>query len=479
MHHLRLLTDGRAGLPADRTRDSTPRTIEDAVLCVTAPTPLAHPAVVLTDPGVLRAVGCADLEPAVLAELTAGNALPTGAVPAAFGYCGHQFGSFAGQLGDGAALSLGEVEVPPHGVGGPTRVELQLKGTGPTPYTRSGLSGRKPLAALVHEFVQMAALRRLGIPTVSAAALALGDDGHAVLLRCGRSFLRFGTMELANQAGPNGVRGPAVGNTELIRAVADNVLGRFYPAVREAGAEDAEGMYRELLLAITKATARLTAGWQCAGWVHGALNTDNMSLVGETLDHGTGGFVEEYRHDWCRNTVDVHRRYSYRRQPAACRENCRRLAEAMQPLHCERLDGPDGVAARVDAAFDAAFASAYLDGMRAKLALNGEAGGDHQLVQDLLDAMDEGGCDFATTFATLAAPDVCWEVLPAPLQRWRYAHADRLAGRCRGHPVPATPWIPRSAWLGRLRDAITSGRPTAETVIRGMADLQQRLDQEP
>eukprot|EP00037_Helgoeca_nana_P029149 m.346750 g.346750 ORF g.346750 m.346750 type:complete len:330 (-) comp27916_c0_seq5:2123-3112(-) len=254
------VADARAGLPADRTGDPTARHVEDAVYCVFPPTPLAHPVVVLTDPAVLRALGCAHVDPALLAELTAGNVLPTGAAPAAFGYCGHQFGSFAGQLGDGAALSLGEVEVAVDGAGGPTRAELQLKGSGPTPYTRPGLSGRKALAPLVDEFVQMAALRRLGIPTVSAAALVLGDGGHAVMLRCGRSFLRFGTMELANQAAANGVRGPAAGNTGLLRAIADHVLTRFYPAVLEAGAEDAEAVYGELLLAITTATARLVAG---------------------------------------------------------------------------------------------------------------------------------------------------------------------------------------------------------------------------
>lgn len=188
-------------LPGDLSGDPGPRYVPGAVWCRCDPVPVSQPLLVLAHPEILSEVGLrADDER--VERLVAGELMPSGAAPAAFNYCGHQFGSFAGQLGDGAAVSLGVAET----AGG--RLELQLKGVGPTPLCREGLTGKKSLAALTAEFIQSEALHRLAIPTVRAAAVVAGRDAGGsdvgAMLRVGRSLLRFGTLELANQPARNG-----------------------------------------------------------------------------------------------------------------------------------------------------------------------------------------------------------------------------------------------------------------------------------
>jgi len=400
----------RRGLPGDVSKDSTPRYTPGTVFCTCDPTPLASPVLIACDDIALALIGL-NAETEGLAQLVSGNELPAGCEPAAFAYAGHQFGSFAGQLGDGAAVSLGSVKTA-CGI-----LELQLKGCGRTPYTRDNLSGRKYLASLVHEFEMMQALRSDSIPTaIPIALVADKTTGEAVLMRASASFFRFGTFELCNQRAPNGKAGPSVGDYELLKRLVDYAIDRLYPHLHDMDVSGEEERYMMFVVEVTQRTARLAASWQVAGWVHGTLNSDNMSIAGETLDHGIGRYMGAFFRHWVCNPVDRSGLYSYERQPDACLANCQRLAEALQPLHAERMQDAWRT---VETTFWATFRQDYVAGMLKQLNLSPVPGGeDEAMISELIDCIEELSLEWRPTLSALGGKAGHGDLPPAGLEDW-------------------------------------------------------------
>jgi serine/tyrosine/threonine adenylyltransferase len=323
------------------------------------------------------------------AEVLAGNRIPEAAEPIATAYAGHQFGTFVPQLGDGRAILLGEV-VDDGGV----RRDVQLKGSGRTPFSRGG-DGRSPLGPVLREYLVSEAMAALGIPTTRAlAAVTTGEVVFretalpgAVMTRVASSHIRVGTFQFFASRG----------DVEGLRVLADHVIVRHYP-----DAAGAERPYHELLEAVIRAQAGLIAEWMLVGFIHGVMNTDNTSIAGETIDYGPCAFMDAYRPGAVFSAIDRQGRYAYFRQPAIGGWNLTRFAECLLPLLAE--DASDAVAQAEEAlaAYATHFEQAYQRGMRRKLGLLTEGDGDADLGRDLLQAMDANGADFTLTFRRLS-----------------------------------------------------------------------------
>jgi len=318
----------------------------------------------------------------------AGNAVPNGAEPLAMAYAGHQFGGFVPQLGDGRAILLGEV-VDRHGV----RLDIQLKGSGRTAFSRSG-DGRAWLGPVLREYIVSEAMHALGIPTTrSLAAVATGEPVFretalpgAVLTRVARSHVRIGTFEYFS----------ARGDTVALRHLADYVIARHYPE-----AEGDERPYRALLESVIERQARLIAQWLAVGFIHGVMNTDNASIVGETIDYGPCAFMDAYHPGRVFSSIDRGGRYAFGNQPRIAQWNLSRLAQALLPLLDEdRHKAVDLAQAAIDS-FPDRFERAYLTGFRAKLGLADPRPGDADLIGDLLQAMGDSSADFTNSFRAL------------------------------------------------------------------------------
>jgi uncharacterized protein YdiU (UPF0061 family) len=323
------------------------------------------------------------------AALFAGNALPPGAAPLAQAYAGHQFGHFT-MLGDGRAILLGE-QLAADG----RRHDIQLKGAGRTPFSRGG-DGRAALGPMLREYVISEAMHALGIPTSrSLAVVATGEPvmrenvlPGAVLTRTAASHLRVGTFEYA----------AGLGNTAALARLADHAIERHSPALRAHPTS-----YLALLEAVIERQARLVASWMRVGFVHGVMNTDNITLSGETIDYGPCAFMDRYALDTVFSSIDRRGRYAYGNQPRIAQWNLARLAEALLPL----IDANEARAIeRAQAAiatFDPLFSEAWLSGMRRKLGLANAEADDLALVQALLQWMQEAGADYTRTFRDLIA----------------------------------------------------------------------------
>jgi uncharacterized protein YdiU (UPF0061 family) len=319
----------------------------------------------------------------------AGLDIPEGAEPIATAYAGHQFGNFVPQLGDGRAILLGEV-VDRHGM----RRDIQLKGAGPTPFSRRG-DGRAALGPVLREYIVSEAMASLGIPTTRAlAAVTTGEQVRretelpgAVLTRVASSHIRIGTFQFF----------AARGDVEGLRRLADHVIARHDPA-----AADQPSPYRALLEGVVARQARLVARWLLVGFIHGVMNTDNMSISGETIDYGPCAFMDAYDPAAVFSSIDQFGRYSFANQPNIARWNLARFAECLVPLLSEDRDDAIAEANPALASFTDAFNQAYLGGLRAKLGLVTAAEGDQALAQDLLDRMAAGKADFTLTFRRLS-----------------------------------------------------------------------------
>ena len=354
-----------------------------------APTPVAAPRMVRFNRPLAVELG---LDPDVLdgpagAAMLAGNALPPGARPIAQAYAGHQFGHFT-ILGDGRAILLGEQITPSGG-----RVDVQLKGPGPTRFSRRG-DGRAALGPMLREYIVSEAMHALGIPTTRSLAVVMTGQPvfredelqGAVLTRVAASHIRVGTMQWA----------AAHDDPAALRALADYTLARHYPGL--AGSAEP---YLALFDAILERQARLVAQWQLVGFVHGVMNTDNMALSGETIDYGPCAFMDAFDPATVFSSIDHDGRYAYGNQPQIARWNLARLAEAMLPLFDPDIDT---AVARVTASLDrfpGLFEQHWLSGMRRKLGLFTEAPGDKALVDDLLAWMQLRSADFTNTFRML------------------------------------------------------------------------------
>lgn len=354
-----------------------------------------------------------DMDEKELAKYLGGNELIPGSEPAAHCYCGHQFGSFAGQLGDGAAMYLGEVV---NSAG--QRWELQLKGSGKTPYSRTA-DGRKVLRSSVREFLCSEAMHYLGVPTTRAGSCVTSDstverdpyyDGHPINERCtiisriAPNFFRFGSFEVFKSKGASAYdrAGPSAGNDALKKILLDHIISSYYPALLDSSTSTpsvTSASYLSFFRENVRRTALLVAQWQGVGFVHGVLNTDNMSLMGLTVDYGPFAFLDQYDTDFTPNGSDGSGRYTYAEQPKICRWNLGKLAEALAPLV------PLSDTKVILAEFDTVYADKYKEIMMGKLGLgnSGQDKGDMLMLQELLEAMSETRSDFTDTFRALTA----------------------------------------------------------------------------
>jgi uncharacterized protein YdiU (UPF0061 family) len=328
-------------------------------------------------------------DPARLAAILAGNVVPPGAMPIAMVYAGHQFGNFVPQLGDGRAILLGEV-VDRNG----KRRDIQLKGAGPTPYSRRG-DGRAALGPVLREYIVSEAMNALGVPATRAlAAVATGEQVYretveqgAVFVRVAASHVRIGTFQFFAARGDN----------DGIKLLADYVIERHYPELKTT-----DNPYLKLLQAVAGRQADLIARWMGIGFVHGVMNTDNMTISGETIDFGPCAFLDEYDPMKVFSSIDQGGRYAYRNQPGIGQWNIARLAECLLPLLDEDEEKAVEAANAVLKAFGERFQKKWIGVFRAKIGLATEADGDGDLIQALLATMHEGQADFTLAFRRLA-----------------------------------------------------------------------------
>ena len=300
------------------------------------PTPVAAPALIKFNEALADDMGLSadDLVSQEGVNFFAGNLVPTGSEPLAMAYAGHQFGSFVPQLGDGRAILLGDM-AGPDGV----CFDIHLKGSGRTVYSRNG-DGRAALGPVLREYLVSEAMARLGVPTTRAlAAVTTGEDvareqllPGGVITRVATSFVRVGTFEYFY----------AREDVESIRKLADYVIERNYPQLRES-----EQPYVDLLQAVADGQAALIARWMQLGFIHGVMNTDNMSIAGETIDYGPCAFMDAYDHDRVYSAIDRRGRYAYSSQPSIGLWNLTRLAESLLPLLAESPDTAVDVAQAV------------------------------------------------------------------------------------------------------------------------------------
>ena len=324
--------------------------------------------------------------------LMVGTGVPDGATPVAQGYAGHQFGGYVPRLGDGRALLLGEIV----DAAGDLR-DLHLKGSGRTPYARGG-DGLAAVGPMLREYVVSEAMHALGIPTTrSLAVVATGRPVRretvlpgAVLARVASSHLRVGSFQYAR----------AMDDVELLRRLADHAIGRHHP-----GAADAGQPYLALFEAVVAVQADLVARWMLVGFVHGVMNTDNMTISGETIDYGPCAFLDAYDPATVYSSIDSGGRYAYGNQPLAAEWNLARLAEALLPLLAGDQDSAVALAVEALSGFRPRYDAAWSAGMRAKLGL--PDGLDETvaraLVDDLLVLLQEGRVDWTSFFRTLGA----------------------------------------------------------------------------
>jgi len=355
------------------------------------PVPVQSPALIRVNKALARQLG---LDPQWLAseqgvEFIAGNYIAEGAEPVATVYAGHQFGGWNPQLGDGRAILLGEV-IGKDGL----RYDIQLKGSGRTPYSRGG-DGRAPLGPVLREYIVSEAMYALGVPTSrTLGAVSTGEwvirDGRlpgAVLARVAQSHIRIGTFQFFASRQDLG----------SLKSLIDHVIQRHYP-----DAEKAENRVRAMLDSIVTRQASLVANWQSLGFIHGVMNTDNMLLSGETIDYGPCAFMDEFDPAKVFSSIDHGGRYAYANQPPVAHWNLSVLTQSLLPL----LDGdPDKALASGQAAIDAfpgLYQSEFKTRMMAKLGLNEEAEDDTVLIQDLLKLMQENQTDFTLTFRLLS-----------------------------------------------------------------------------
>lgn len=400
------------------------------------------------DAAALIGLGPADCRSAAFLSLCSGGAALPGIAPLATVYSGHQFGVWAGQLGDGRAHLLGDVAAG-HGTW-----EVQLKGSGRTPYSRMG-DGWAVLRSSVREYLACEAMAGLGIPTTRALALVASDDPviretretAAIVTRLSPSFVRFGHFE------------HWAGSLDGQQALLDYVVRHFYPAcqVGTPAAPDHPATALALLAEVVRRTARLIARWQLVGFCHGVMNTDNMSILGLTLDYGPYGFMDAFRADHVCNHSDVQGRYAWNAQPAVAQWNLYRLAESLQVLGCA---APDLEACLQS--FEAEFLRAWHEGLAHKFGWSVWRAEDTELENDWWALLQSQHADFTLAFRRLA------ESAQAP-DAWLSLFAD---------PEAARPWLRRYQARLESEPLAPSERAAAMNRVNPLYVLRNHLAQE-
>jgi uncharacterized protein YdiU (UPF0061 family) len=389
------------------------------------PSPVANPKLVIFNHALGDALGLSDtcLNPAGGAAILAGNHFPEGAEPVAMAYAGHQFGHFVQQLGDGRALLLGQVDGP-DGV----HHDIHLKGSGRTVFSRGG-DGRAALGPVLREYLVSEAMAKLGVATTRAlAAVTTGEQvarkellPGAVITRTARSFVRVGTFEYFSSRS----------DRDAVTRLADYVIEQHYPGCRGAA-----NSYLALLEAVIERQAALIAQWMQIGFIHGVMNTDNMSVAGETIDYGPCAFMDYYAHDQVYSSIDHHGRYAYNNQPNIGLWNLTRLAETLLPLLADAPDAAVETARTALQAYAEHYERNWLDGMRAKIGLQTSRDDDKALINKLFEIMAANRADFTLTFhylsmlaADSAEQDGSVQTLfsaPAQFDRWARQWRARL-----------------------------------------------------
>ncbi len=352
------------------------------------PVPVTQPRLVLYNKSLAEALGLdhLELESAEGASNFAGNQLPANSRPLAQAYAGHQFGHFT-MLGDGRAILLGE-QISPAG----KRCDIQLKGSGRTPYSRGG-DGRAALGPMLREYIISEAMHALNIPTSrSLAVVTTGESVFrekelpgAILTRVAASHLRVGTFQYAVQWG----------SEADLRSLADYTIERHFPT------NSGESPYLGLLQAVAKKQALLIASWQLTGFIHGVMNTDNMAISGETIDYGPCAFMDRYDPATVFSSIDRHGRYAYAQQPLMAQWNLARFAEAMLPLLDPDPEKALSSGSEVVASFESQYKQSWQEGMRKKLGLTTTEDNDEALFSELLQIMHLYKADYTNTFREL------------------------------------------------------------------------------
>ncbi|KML31734.1 protein adenylyltransferase SelO [Priestia aryabhattai] len=353
------------------------------------PNPVSSPKIVKFNDSLAASLGLQkeQLQSQEGVSILAGNSVPKGAFPLAQAYAGHQFGHF-NMLGDGRAMLIGE-QVTPSG----ERVDLQLKGSGRTPYSRGG-DGRAALGPMLREYMISEAMQALGVPTTRSLAVVTTGESivrekelpGAILTRVASSHLRFGTFQFAAKWG----------TVENLQALADYALERHFSHI-----EKNEKKYLSFLQEVIKRHATLVAKWQLIGFIHGVMNTDNMTISGETIDYGPCAFMDTYDPETVFSSIDVQGRYAYQNQPGITGWNLARFAEALLPLLDQDIEKAVEIAQNAVTEFPKLYRENWLAGMQAKLGLFNEEKEDEALFQELLTMMKTYKADYTNTFRAL------------------------------------------------------------------------------
>jgi uncharacterized protein YdiU (UPF0061 family) len=419
--------------------------------------PVKAPRLIAFNAALAADLGITPGDAAQMAAVFSGNAVPDGAAPLAQVYAGHQFGGFSPQLGDGRALLLGEV-VDHHG----HRRDIQLKGSGQTPYSRMG-DGRAWLGPVLREYLLSEAMHALGVPTTRAlAAVLTGETVYreaalpgAVLTRVAASHIRVGTFQYF----------AARRDIDGLQALYEHTRARHYPQAQSPA---------QMLEAVIAAQARLVAKWLSIGFIHGVMNTDNTSLSGETIDYGPAAYMDTYHPVTVYSSIDAHGRYAYDNQANVIVWNMAQLATALVPL----MPDTDTAIAEFTAAINAMpgmIAAERLAAFRAKLGLTGDDPDDAALVDDLLALMQAGQADFTNTFRALAHGTARDQVTDrAAFDRWhaRWTARVQIEAGAEARMLAANPaYIPRNHRVEAMIQAAVAGDMAPfERLLRVLAD---------
>ena len=400
--------------------DNSYARLPDRFFARLAPTPVGGPHLMKLNRGLAAELGL-DADALASAEgvaTLAGNRIAAGSEPIALAYAGHQFGNFVPQLGDGRAILLGEV-VDRRG----RRRDIQLKGSGPTPFSRRG-DGRAAVGPVLREYIVSEAMAALGIPTTrSLAAVLTGEPVYretalpgAVLTRVASSHIRVGTFQFF----------AAREDVEALRLLADHVIDRHYPDARGEAQP-----YRALFERVIARQAELVARWMQVGFIHGVMNTDNCSIAGETIDYGPCAFMDHYDPKTVFSSIDHGGRYAYANQPRIAHWNLARFGETLLPLIADDAEAALAIANESLGSYQRLYGEALMSGMRRKVGLFTAEDGDAALIQGLLSAMAESEADFTLTFRRLDPElDISARALfskPEPYDAWAPRWRERLA----------------------------------------------------